>query len=55
MTIAEYIQHQQPEVWLALVRRYLCFVVDWEKVMTERPKSGIGGLLPGEDWKEVGL
>lgn len=51
--VAEYVQEKQPGVWLALVRRYLVFIVDWEKIMTERPKSGIGGLLPRENYMEV--
>lgn len=46
--VAEYIQEKQPGVWLALVRRYLCFVVNWQAIMTERPKPGRAGLLPGE-------
>jgi hypothetical protein len=46
--VAEYIQEKQPAVWLALIRRYLCFVVDWARMMEERPKPGRGGLLPGE-------
>jgi len=48
LTIAEYIQHRQPEVWLALVRRYLCFIVDWEAIMKERPLPGRAGILPEE-------
>lgn len=46
--VAEYIEHRQPEIWLILIRRYLCFVVDWQAIMTERPKPGRAGLLPGE-------
>lgn len=55
ITIGEYVECRQPGVWLALVRRYLCFVVDWARIMQERPKSGLGGLLPDEDWKVVNL
>jgi len=51
--VGEYVEFRQPEVWLVLVRRYLCFIVDWARVMEERPKSGIGGLLPGENYMEV--
>jgi hypothetical protein len=49
VTIAELVRHKQPEVWLILVRRYLCFVVDWARIMEERPKPGRGGLLSGEE------
>jgi len=48
LTVAEIVQYKQPEIWLILVRRYLVFIVDWARLMEERPKSGIGGLLPGE-------
>lgn len=49
IAIGEYIEHHQPQVWEALVRRYLCFVVDWEEIMSERPLPGRAGLLPGEE------
>ncbi|MGB9903062.1 MAG: hypothetical protein ACPLQO_00150 [Desulfotomaculales bacterium] len=38
----------QPAVWLALVRRYLCFIVDWDRLMREPSLPGRAGLLPGE-------
>jgi hypothetical protein len=46
--LGEFIEHNQPDIWQVLVRRYLCFIVDWEEIMTERPKPGRAGLLPGE-------
>lgn len=53
ISVGEYVEFRQPGVWLVLVRRYLCFVVEWERLLTERPMPGLGGLLPGENWKEV--
>ena len=49
IAIGEYVEHNQPHIWRLLVRKYLCFIVDWEEIMSERPKLGIGGLLPGEE------
>ena len=46
--IAEYVEFKQKDVWLALVRRYLCFIVDWEAIMKERPLPGRAGILPEE-------
>ena len=48
MTIGEIVRIQQSEVWAVLARRYLCFAVDWEAIMTERPLSGRSGILPEE-------
>ena len=52
--LGELIEYNQPEIWQVLVRRYLCFIVDWEEIISERPKPGVGGLLPGENWLEGG-
>lgn len=38
LTIGEYIQLTQPYVWRLLERRYLCYLVDWEKLMQGRPE-----------------
>lgn len=46
--IAEYIAYRQPYVWRVLLRRYLCYLVDWEKLMREAPKPGRAGILPEE-------
>jgi len=48
LTIGEIVRIQQSEVWAVLARRYLCFAVDWEAIMTERPLSGRSGILPEE-------
>lgn len=53
ISIQEYISYFQPDVWLVLVRRYLCFVVDWDRLMREPPLPGRAGLLPDE--KAVGI
>jgi len=36
--IGEYIEVMQPYVWRLLLRRYLCYLEDWERLMKERPR-----------------
>jgi hypothetical protein len=48
ITIGEFIAWKQPKVWERLLRRYLCFTVNWRAIMEEPPKPGRAGLLPEE-------
>lgn len=51
ITVAEYARWKQPEImailegWRRVERHSLRW---WARVMMERPKSGLGGLLRGE-------
>lgn len=48
ITIGEFIAWKQPQVWQLLLRHYLCFLVDWNRLMREPPKPGLAGILPEE-------
>jgi len=60
ITIEEYVEYMQPDVYSELCgmfkleyREQLPEELTWEqrrlaRIMTERPKPGRGGLLPGE-------
>lgn len=55
ITICEYLLWTQPEVLetllfrIAKVRALSLSFAQWSKIMAERPKPGVGGLLPEEE------
>ena len=65
ITLGEYIQQSQPNIFQKLYREFKLYIKDvtdriltaadisgrdkqYQHLMQERPKSGRGGLLPGE-------
>ena len=67
--IYDYVKHNQPATFDLLCERFpvrkpatmVSVWVDdmpfemWRRLMTEKPRSGVGGLLPGETKEAVGL